>query len=68
MTLNNEPIIEMYDKPITRKQTYTSLPRPIPCGRCNEVAYCKVMHDLGEVIKVEYLCRSCCGEVRAADA
>lgn len=52
--------IETFDSPITRKQTYTSLPRPIQCARCNNLAYCKVMYDLGDVIKVEYLCKSCC--------
>jgi hypothetical protein len=55
--------VEMFDSPITRKQTYTSLPRPVQCARCNQLAYCKVMYDLGQVIKVEYLCKSCCGKI-----
>lgn len=53
--------VETFDSPITRKQTYTSLPRPVQCARCSEVAYCRVTHDLGQVIKVEYLCHACCG-------
>jgi hypothetical protein len=50
----------MFDSPITRKQTYTSLPRPVQCARCNNLAYCKVMYDLGDVIKVEFMCKGCC--------
>jgi hypothetical protein len=52
--------VEVSDSPITRRQTYTSLPRPVQCALCNNLAYCKVMHDLGDVIKVEYLCKECC--------
>jgi hypothetical protein len=52
--------VETFDSPITRKQTYTSLPRPVRCARCKNLAYCRVMYDLGEVIKVEFLCKGCC--------
>jgi hypothetical protein len=52
--------VETFDSPITRKQTYTSLPRPVQCARCRNLAYCKVMYDLGHVIKVEFLCKGCC--------
>jgi hypothetical protein len=52
--------VETFDSPITRKQTYTSLPRPVQCARCKNLAYCKVMYDLGQVIKVEFLCKGCC--------
>lgn len=51
--------VEISDFPITRKQTYTSLPRPVQCALCNHLAYCKVMYDLGDVIKIEYLCKGC---------
>ena len=56
----NQRSVRVFDSPIMRKQTYTSLPRPVQCARCNNIAYCKVMYDLGDVIKVEYLCRECC--------
>lgn len=51
--------IETFDSPITRKQTYTSLPRPVQCAHCNHLAYCKVMYDLGDIVKVEFLCKVC---------
>lgn len=60
MTGVKQRSVEMFDSPITRKQTYTSLPRPVLCARCNNLAYCKVMYDLGDVIKVEFLCKGCC--------
>ena len=60
MTGVNQRSVEMFDSPITRKQTYTSLPRPVQCARCNLLAYCKVVYDLGDVIKVEFLCKGCC--------
>ena len=59
---NRQRSIEVFDSPITRKQTYTSIPRPVQGARCNNVAHCKMMYDLGPVIKVEYLCKSCCNE------
>ena len=60
MTAIRQRSVEVSDSPITRKQTYTSLPRPVLCARCKNLAYCKVMYDLGEVIKVEFLCKGCC--------
>ena len=59
----NRPVIETFDSPITRKQTYTSLPKPVMCAHCNQMAYCKVKYDLGDVIKVDFLCRECCRAV-----
>jgi hypothetical protein len=59
---NQQRSIQVFDSPITRKQTYTSIPRPVQCARCNNVAHCKMMYDLGPVIKVEYLCKSCGNE------
>ena len=56
----NQRSVKVFDSPITRKQTYTSLPRPVQCARCDHLAYCKVMNDLGDVIKVEFLCKGCC--------
>jgi hypothetical protein len=61
-TSGQQRSVEVFTSPITRKQTYTSLPRPVQCARCNNLAYCKVMYDLENVIKVEYLCKSCCSE------
>jgi hypothetical protein len=61
MTGIKQRSVEMFNSPITRKQTYTSLPRPVQCALCNRLAYCKVMYDLGDVIKVEFLCKECCG-------
>ena len=52
--------VEMFDSPITRKQTYTSLPRPVQFARFKNLSYCKVMYDLEQVIKVEFLCKGCC--------
>lgn len=42
--------VEVSDSPITRKQTYTSLPRPVQCARCT----------IGDIVKVEFLCKECC--------
>jgi hypothetical protein len=60
MTGVKQRSVEVSNSPITRKQTYTSLPRPVQCAKCNNLAYCKVMYDLGDVIKVEFLCKGCC--------
>lgn len=60
MTGIDQRSIEVFDSPITRKQTYTSLPRPVQCARCNRLAHCKVMYDMGDIIKVEFLCKVCC--------
>jgi len=60
MTGVHQHSVEVSDSTITRKQTYTSLPRPVQCARCNHLAYCKVMYDLGDVIKIEFLCKGCC--------
>jgi hypothetical protein len=60
MTGVKQRSVETFESPITRKQTYTSLPRPVQCARCNHFAYCKVLYDLGDVIKVEFLCKACC--------
>jgi len=60
MTGVHQRTVEVFDLPLTRKQTDTSLPRPIQCALCNNVAYCKVNSDLGDVIKVEFRCKTCC--------
>ena len=57
MTGVHQRCVEVSDSPITRKQTYTSLPRPVQCARCNYLVYCKLIYDLGDIIKVEFLCK-----------